>query len=491
MSLAATSARSRNPFRVAADRFSVTKTAVRPWWCDQPDCDGKPHEGWPLKHARTNQRPPLGDWLVHLILAGRGFGKTRSGAEWAKQQAIQLPGSRGALIAATWADGRDTMVEGESGLLAVLPPSALRGGSAATAWNRSLGEVYLANGSRLKVFTSEKPGRLRGPQHHYAWGDEPAEWQDAPDGTAKDTTWSNLMFGLRLGPHPRVVLTGTPKPVQLVKELLFVKGDRRQGRRPDVHLTTGSTYDNLDNLAPTFREQILAQYEGTRIGRQELQAELLEDVEGALWQLTRIEELRVASAPELVRVVVAIDPAVTSGEDSDETGIVVAARGLDGHGYVLADRSGRFTPKGWAERAVLALDDHKGDRVVAEANNGGDMVEATLRTVRATVPFLKVTATRGKRIRAEPIAALYEQGRVHHVGSFDQLEDQMCSWLPDSGESPDRMDALVWALSELMEHSSARAYLAALAPPCPVCGTPNRKDTPACAKCGHKLTEER
>ncbi len=402
-----------------------------------------------------------------------------------------MPASRGALIAATWPDGRDTMVEGESGLLSILPPSLIRGGSIETAWNRSLGELYLENGSRLKVFTSERPGRLRGPQHHYAWGDEPAEWQDANQGIGKDTTWSNLMFGLRLGQHPRVVLTGTPKPVQLIKDLLFVKGDRRRGRRPDVHLTTGSTYDNLANLAPTFREEILAQYEGTRIGRQELQAELLEDVEGALWQAARIDELRAAAAPELVRVVVAIDPAVTSGEDSDETGIVVAARGIDGHAYVLADRSGRYTPKGWAERAVLALDDHKADRVVAEANNGGDMVEATLRTVRPTVPFLKVTATRGKRIRAEPIAALYEQGRVHHVGSFDRLEDQMCAWLPDSGESPDRMDALVWALSELMEHSSAASYLAALAPPCPTCGTPNKRDTPTCAKCGRQLTEER
>ena len=437
--------------------------------------------------ARPAQRLPVGDWLIWLMLAGRGFGKTRSGAQWAKQQALDMPRSRGALIAATWPDGRDTMVEGESGLLAILPPSVIRGGSVETSWNRSLGELYLANGSRLKVFSSEKPGRLRGPQHHYAWGDEPAEWQDAAAGAGRDTTWSNLMFGLRLGQQPRVMLTGTPKPVQLIKDLLFVHGDRRQGRRPDVHLTTGSTYDNLDNLAPTFREQILAQYEGTRIGRQELQAELLEDVEGALWQLSRIEELRAARAPELVRVVVAIDPAVTSGEDSDETGIVVAGRGLDGHGYVLADRSGRFTPKGWAERAVLALDDHKADRVVAEANNGGDMVEATLRTVRATVPFLKVTATRGKRIRAEPIAALYEQGRVHHVGSFDQLEDQMCSWLPDSGESPDRMDALVWALSELMEHSSASAYLASLAPPCSTCGTPNKRDASACAKCGHNL----
>ncbi len=440
--------------------------------------------------ARPAQRAPAGDWLVWLMLAGRGFGKTRSGAEWAKQQAQAMPGSRGALIAAKFADGRDTMVEGESGLLTILPPSALRGGIREKAWNRSLGELHLDNGSRLKVFSSERPGSLRGPQHHYAWGDEPAEWLDASQGAAKDTTWSNLLFGLRLGQRPRVMLTGTPKPLQLIKDLLFVGGDRRQGRRPDVHLTTGSTYDNLVNLAPTFREQILAQYEGTRIGRQELQAELLEDVEGALWQLGRIEELRVARAPELVRVVVAIDPAVTSGEDSDETGIVVAGRGLDGHGYVLADRSGRFTPKGWAERAVLALDDHKGDRVVAEANNGGDMVEATLRTVRPTVPFLKVTATRGKRIRAEPIAALYEQGRVHHVGSFDQLEDQMCSWLPDSGESPDRMDALVWALSELMEHSSARAYLTALAPPCLTCGMPNKRDATACAKCGAKLTEE-
>ena len=394
--------------------------------------------------ARPDQLPPDGDWLVWLILAGRGWGKTRVGGEFIRDFCTTHPGSRAALVAATFADGRDAMVEGESGLLEITPPYMLKGGTREAAFNRSIGELYFANGSRARIYSSEKPGQLRGPQHHIAWADEAAKFKDAHLGTQEDTTWSNLMMGLRLGEHPRVVVTTTPKPHRLIKQLVG-KGF--------THLTRGATFDNLANLAPTFRAQILDQYEGTRLARQELYAEILEDVPGALWTLARIDALRrkEEDVPDLRRVVVAIDPAVTSEEDSDETGIVCCGLGENGHGYVLDDVSGRYTPAGWARRAVNLLHEREADRIVAEVNNGGDLVQFTLRTVDPNIPYRKVHASRGKRVRAEPIASLYEQGRVHHVGVFDAMEDQMCNWTPENtGDSPDRMDALVWALSELM-----------------------------------------
>lgn len=394
--------------------------------------------------ARPSQLPPEGDWLVWLILAGRGYGKTRVGAEFTKAEMTAHPGSRAALVAATFADGRDAMVEGESGILAITPPQLLRGGRQEDAWNRSLGELYFANGSTAKVYSSEKPGQLRGPQHHVAWADEAAKFKDAHLGTQEDTTWSNLMMGLRLGTRPRCVVTTTPKPHRLIKQLVA---------KPTTCLTRGSTFDNLANLAPTFRTQILDQYEGTRLARQELYAEILEDVPGALWTLRQLDELRVTEAPEMRRVVVAIDPAVSSEESSDETGIIAA--GIDGrdkpHGYVLRDSSGRYSPDGWARAAIGLYHELKADCIVAEANQGGDMVRFTLRTVDARVPVKLVHATRGKRVRAEPIAALDEQGRVHHVGALPALEDQLCNWVPDMpGDSPDRVDARVWALSDLM-----------------------------------------
>ena len=233
--------------------------------------------------AREAQRIPAGDWLAWLILAGRGFGKTRTGAETVSEWAQQGAGQRFALVGQTFGDARDVMVEGESGLLAVLPPSAMRGGSVSTAWNRSLGELFFSNGAKAKVFSSEKPGQLRGPQHHKAWVDEPAKFRDAAKGDALDTTVNNLMLGLRLGHKPQVVVTGTPTRALLVRQLVAKKS---------THLTRGSTYDNLDNLAPTFRDEILSAYEGTRIGRQELLGEILDDVEGALWRLEQIEATR-------------------------------------------------------------------------------------------------------------------------------------------------------------------------------------------------------
>lgn len=415
--------------------------------------------------ARPQQLPPPGNWLVWLILAGRGYGKTRTGAEYVKdghpQSLLRLPGARWALVAEAYADGRDTMVEGESGLLSVLPPSALRAGHVEGAWNRSLGELHLANGSRAKIYSSEKPGNLRGPQHHGAWGDEPFKWADANKGDADDTTWSNLLLGLRLGEDPRVVLTGTPRRCRLL-----VGTKERPGLlyQASTAVVRGSSFDNLANLAPTFRAAILAKYEGTRLGRQELYAEVLDDVEGALWNAAVIDEHRVTDrtldsvAGDLATIVLAIDPAVTSGEDADETGIVAA--GVTGalycpvcgpvercHAFVLGDWSLQASPDTWARAAVGAYDQVEADRMVGEVNNGGELVALTLRTVDPDIPFQQVWASRGKRIRAEPVAALYEQGRVHHLGTFPELEDQLTSWVPDAAGSPDRMDALVWALS--------------------------------------------
>ena len=386
----------------------------------------------------------MGEWLTWLILAGRGFGKTRTGAETAAQWGRSTPGARIALVAQTYTDGRDVMVEGESGLLSVLDPAELRGGTVDTAWNRSLGELYLKNGSRFKIYSSEKPRQLRGPQHHFVWGDEPATWNDAEKGTAEDTTYSNLLMGLRLGVDPRCIMTGTPRPNRLVKELL--KDDTTE-------VTRGSTYDNLANLAPTFRKKVISKYEGTRLGRQELDGELLEDTPGALWKFSMFNapgfRVSMDDLPELVRIVVSVDPAASSTDESDETGIIVAALGADGRGYVLADLTLKGSPNEWATAATDAYHYFKADLIVAERNNGGDMVEATLRTVAPTLPIETVWASRGKRTRAEPVSLLYERGLISHVDTLPALESQCASWVPGE-KSPDRMDSLVWALTLLM-----------------------------------------
>lgn len=382
---------------------------------------------WPF-WARDEQVFPKGDYRKWLYLAGRGAGKTRAGAEWCRAQVEAGHCSRLALVAPTAADARDVLVEGESGILSIAPP-----------WNRPTYEsskrrLTWASGAIATLYSADEPDRLRGPQHDGAWADEVAAWR-YPD------AWDQLMFGLRLGADPKVVVTTTPRPIRLIRELLA---------DPTCVVTRGSTYDNRANLAPAFLDQIVQRYEGTRIGRQELYAEVLEDVDGALWKREQIDETRVASAPELRRVVVAIDPAVTSSEGSDETGIVVAGKSADGHAYVLADLSCKESPDGWARRAVRAFREYRADRVIAEVNNGGDLVERIVRTVDQTVAYRGVRASRGKRVRAEPVAALYEQGKVHHVGSMPQLEDQLATWTADTPESPDRLDALVWAVSELL-----------------------------------------
>ena len=345
------------------------------------------------------------------------------------------PNERIALIAATYADARDTMVEGDSGVLRCLPRSMV------TTWNRSLGELILANETRYKVFAATEPERLRGPQHNRVYADELAAWQ-YPE------TWDQMLFGLRLGTHPRVVIATTPRPTPLLRRIVADK---------HTVITRGSTFDNSANLAAPTLDQLRAKYAGTRLGRQELNAELLDDVEHALWSRDMIDAARKpAILPDMARVVVAVDPSGArneADEKSDSIGIVVAGKGVDGRAYVLADRTCRMSPDGWGRRAVEAYREFKADRIIAERNYGGAMVEHVIRTIDRNAPYREVVASRGKIARAEPVAALYEQGRVSHSSGVEALEDQMCQMTSDGfmGDgSPDRVDALVWALSDLM-----------------------------------------
>jgi len=382
--------------------------------------------------AREKQLAPPGNWRVWLILAGRGFGKTRSGAEWIRQKVINNEAGRIALIGATAADVRDTMVEGESGLLRIFPPGER------PRYEPSKRRITFKNGAKATTYSADEPDRLRGPNHDCAWTDEIAAWR-YPE------AWDQLIFGLRIGDDPRVVATTTPRPTRLIRSLV---------EREDVIVTRGSTYENQMNLATTFLEEVKARYEGTRLGRQELYAEILDDVEGALWTREMIEQSRVNNLPDLTRIVIGVDPAITSREDSAETGIVAVGVDANGTGYVLDDRSLKGSPVEWANAAIALYHRSSADRIVVEANQGGDMVRHTLQTVESQIPIKTVHATRGKRTRAEPISALYEQGKVKHVGAFPVLEDQMCSWTPES-DSPDRLDALVWGLTELMIGSKA------------------------------------
>lgn len=390
-----------------------------------------------LTTARPEQVAPDGDWLTWVILAGRGWGKTRTGAEDAAWSGMSNPGWRIAVVAPTSADARDTCIEGDSGLLNVLPREAVQ------TWNRSLGELILVNGTRYKTFSADEPERLRGPQHNRAWGDELAAWR-YPE------AWDQLMFGLRLGQHPQAVVTTTPKPTPLVKSLVAAKTSI---------VTRGSTFDNAANLAPSALQMLKDKYEGTRLGRQELEAEILGDLPGALWSLSVLDAYRLREAPAIQRIVVAVDPAVTATDASDEHGIIVAA--LEGQrGLVLEDASLSGSPHEWAKRAVSLYRSWNADCIVIEVNQGGDMVAHTLRTIDPNVKIKEVRASRGKHVRAEPIAALYEQGRVAHVGSFPELESQMTQMTTSGYEgegSPDRVDALVWAMTELFPGMTERA----------------------------------
>ena len=393
---------------------------------------------WRHWHARPNQILPDGAWVHWLLLAGRGFGKTRTGAEAVKEWAQEKLEAPIHLVAPTAGDIRKVMIEGSSGLLSCYAP----GDPNRPTYEPSKGHLLTwPNGNIGYAFSADEPERLRGPQCGRYWADEMAAWRFVEE------AWDNLMFGFRLGAQLRGVITTTPKPLRIIRELV---------RSEATHVTRGSTYDNRASLSPEFFAYVVRKYEGTRIGRQELLAEILDDVPGALWTRDMIQRARILKQDMrwdmIVRVVVAIDPAATSGEDSDETGIIVAALVKSHHVVILDDRTCRESPLGWARAAVEAYNYYKGSRIVAEVNNGGEMVESNLRAVAPNIPFRAVRASRGKTVRAEPVAALYEQGRIHHMGSFPDLEDQLCGYvagLPGS-KSPDRMDALVWAVTELL-----------------------------------------
>lgn len=387
-------------------------------------------ENW----ARRDQLQPQGDWDGWLILAGRGWGKTRTGAETVRDWIESGTCGRIGLVSETSADGRDVIAEGESGILAVCPP-----------WNKPTYEsskrrITWPSGAIATLYDAREPDQLRGPQHDGILFDELAKYRYA------DAVFDNAMFGLRLGNHPRYVITTTPRPISLIKRLVST---------PGVVVTRGKSSDNLANISPTYQRNVIDRYRGTRLGRQELDGEILEDMPGALWMRRCLDENRVTRAPDLRKLVIGVDPAISSGETANETGIIVAGMGGDGHGYVLEDWSAQGTPDQWARKVAAAYRKYNADYVVAEANQGGEMVTMVIRSIGGEIPVRLVHASRGKYVRAEPISALYEQGRVHHVGMLPTLEDQMISFTPErladrsGGVSPDRVDALVWALSEL------------------------------------------
>ncbi|RCW85786.1 DNA-packaging protein [Paracoccus lutimaris] len=401
-------------------------------------------EFWALPH----QLPPRGDWKSWVIMGGRGAGKTRAGSEWVRAQVEgatpEAPGraSRVALVSETFDQARDVMVFGESGILACSPPDRR------PVWEAGRRRLLWPNGATAQVYSAHEPEALRGPQFDAAWVDELAKWKKAED------TWDMLQFALRLGEHPQQVVTTTPRNVAVLKRIL--------GNASTV-TTHAPTDANRAYLAESFLSEVEARYAGTRLGRQELEGVLLDDVEGALWATATIERCRVDAAPKLSRIVVAVDPAVTGGAGSDECGIVVAGAVTEGpvtdwRAYVLEDATVRGGPLDWARAAIAAMERHGAERLVAEVNQGGDLVESVIRQIDPLVPFRALRAGRGKGLRAEPVAALYEQGRVHHLRGLGALEDQMCRMTLhgyDGKGSPDRLDALVWAVHELMIEPSA------------------------------------
>ena len=383
---------------------------------------------WPF-WARPNQLPPQGDWTYWLILAGRGFGKTRTGAEtvrsWVKTSDMVN------LIGATADDIRDIMIEGESGILAICPEDER------PQYVKSERKLVWPGGATSLLFSAQEPDRLRGKQHKKLWCDEMAAWAYAE-------SWDQAKFGLRLGDRPQAVITTTPKPIRNVTELMADKNCRT---------TRGSSYENRENLASTFFDEIVNRYDGTRLGRQELMAEILTDVPGALWNREMISHLPRSAVPELSRIVVAIDPPASSQENSNECGIVACGQEREKGAYVLADASGIMKPREWAAKAVALYKELHADTIVAEVNQGGEMVAEVIKSVDPNVPVKAVRASRGKYIRAEPIAAIYARGGVYHTGYFEALEDQMCNFTSDfdrkEGGSPDRLDAMVWGMTEL------------------------------------------
>jgi phage terminase large subunit-like protein len=372
--------------------------------------------------ASSGQTPPEGDWTTWLYLGGRGAGKTRAGAEWVAEHVRSGLARRIGIVAATHSEARGVMIEGESGLLRVSEGADYEPSNRRVCWR--------ASGVQADVLSADEPDSFRGFQFDLAWADEFCKWPDPQGGL------DMIRMCLRLGERPRLMITTTPRPIRPLLDLV---------KAPGVVRTHSRTKDNRANLPASFLDGMLATYSGTRLGRQELDGEIIEDMEGALWKRGALEACRIAEAPECERVVVAVDPpASTSGT----CGIVVAGA-LGNIGYVLADRSLEGpSPGQWADRVVGASEEFNANRIVAEANQGGDMVKATMHNVHPNLYIHMVHATNGKRTRAEPVVALYEQGRVRHVGSFPELEDQMCQY-DGTGKSPDRLDALVWALTEL------------------------------------------
>lgn len=388
--------------------------------------------------ARPQQIAPPGGWRTWLIMAGRGFGKTRAGAEWVRSIGETDPDARIALVAATLAEARSIMVEGQSGLLAIAPDATR------PHWEPSLRRLRWPGGAQATLFSAAEPEGLRGPEHSHAWCDEIAKWDNA-SGRAM-AAWDNLQLGLRVGALPQVAATTTPRAVPLVRHLLA---------DPAVVISRGSSHANRGNLPPVFLDAVERHYGGTALGRQELDGELLEDVEGALWNRSLIEACRVRwNAGAFARLVIGVDP--PAGSSGDACGIIVCALLDDGRAAVLADCSVQGTsPEGWARAVAMASERWKADRIIAEANQGGEMVGAVLRASNIALPVRLVHASRGKTARAEPVAALYEARRVVHCGTFARLEDEMCGLMTGGayegpGRSPDRADALVWALTELM-----------------------------------------
>lgn len=414
-----------------------------------------------LKHtwsfwARDNQLEPAGDWNVWMVNAGRGFGKTRSGVEWVREQ-VKRGAKRIAAVASTNSDIERVMVKGESGFLSVCwKGDKTHKGKAMgfPEWSPTKRTLTWENGAQVQFFSAEEPERLRGPQFEVAWCDETAAWN-------KDIgTWDMLQFCMRLGKHPRIMVTTTPKPTKLIRQIL---------KDPKTVVTTGTTFDNAANLADTYLTAVKEQYEGTRLGRQELYAEVLEEAQGALWTTDMLDAASVKheNLPDFTRIVVAIDPAITSNAESDMTGIIVAAIDVNGVAYVLGDYTDRLSPQGWASKAISLYHQYGADRIVAERNQGGEMVRRTLEVEDETVPIKLVHASRGKYARAEPISALYERNLVKHVvnppdgATLNDLETQMRTWEPlGSIGSPDRLDALVWAITDLSLNGYSKPKLA-------------------------------
>ncbi len=397
-------------------------------------------DDWFLQ-ARREQLEPPGDWVIWALIAGRGFGKNWSASHWLINEHEQGHAKNSCIIAATSNDLVRYCLSGPSGILSLAPARFT------PEYKTQHNKLVWPDKSETHLFTSEKPRRLRGGNFDRAWCDELSYWQYVDD------TWDMLMFGLRHGESVKCIVSMTPRPIPLVRELIA-----RNGK--DVFVTSGSTYENEKNLSKVFKDKIIKKYEGTRMGRQELLGEVLMDVEGALWDHQMIDELRIEHRPEFKQIVVAVDPSVTSGQNADETGIVVVGKANNDHCYVLADISGQHAPRKWASLVVGAYHSYGANHVVAEKNNGGELITEVIHNEDPNIPVKLVSASVGKVARAEPVSMLYEQKRVHHIGFFPYLEDEMCMFVP--GEmgpkvSPNRADALVWGITDLIVKRKMRA----------------------------------